>query len=355
MAISDIYRAQQDALRNQQAFDQQAWQNAFNIANHFNKLSDGYTAMVDNRRKLQENFDTQAWRVNATNAENKYRFDTADGRTNALNAQNQAIVDSAPYKTQESIALSNLNGAKAQSEYDALKWMGQYAFDPSSQRVYTPQEQAVLGYQQGLAQSNPLLMQRFIQPAQTFAQTEAYNIAPYSPQYASQTRHQAGLSSTMLDTDNNIIDGNSGNIVGNTDNGSVPAPYFAAGTVRAYQDAQQKLQLEKQKQANKINQSSQVDLRNKQSMFDKAYQNALITDEITGLTRLDKEKFATEMARLSSVFGADDPYLTDFSYRVAGQQGWLEVETPQNNAPEQVTPPAGNSVPTGGIPLPKPR
>ncbi|WP_439291476.1 hypothetical protein [Lonepinella koalarum] len=113
MAIADIGRNM--AMYAQPTeFDQNAWKQAFDIANQFTATQNNRTTAEDNMRKLAENYATQNGRVNALNAQNKDLINQYGWNTTTRNATQQATIDNSLSQLglntqQNQLALSGLN------------------------------------------------------------------------------------------------------------------------------------------------------------------------------------------------------------------------------------------------------
>ncbi|WP_439242486.1 hypothetical protein [Lonepinella sp. BR2474] len=127
MSIADIGKAM--AMYAQPTeFDQNAWKQAFDIANAFTATENNRTTADENARKLAENYATQDWRVKASNAQNqdltnlsgwniKTRDATGDGKINALNAQNRDLTNSHDWNVQTRNATQDYKIKEAIANY----------------------------------------------------------------------------------------------------------------------------------------------------------------------------------------------------------------------------------------------
>lgn len=184
-------------------FDQNAWKQAFDIANGFAESSEA-------QRRNRENLATSEWRVAALNAKNQ---------ANIAESQNQ----------------KTLSDAK-QGWWNFIKQNGRDELG----RMRTPEELLNLGFTQNI---NPALLQQLYTNNQQYAQNVAQELAPYNPQSASQYRAMAGLSPFVLDENWNVTNFNSGLGFGQIDD-PMKAAQFAAGQVYQSQQQDMKAQAE---------------------------------------------------------------------------------------------------------------
>lgn len=208
--FSAIRQAQQQAYQNNTAFDQNAWKTAFDIASNFNKLSDGYTTMQDNRRKLQENFDTQEWRTKADNAKNKMIFDTAPYQTDASIAQHNTTIATEPNRANalntgywRQVTENNIAEQNSQADYDLAKFIGEnrsteQGFPRSIKELYH------LAIDQGFDKANPLAFSKLAQEAQKFVQQDAYRMGAIDPKQAQETLNYYGTSDYRIGSDGHL-------------------------------------------------------------------------------------------------------------------------------------------------------
>lgn len=245
-------------------------------------IANNFGNTAETLRKHDENMATSAYRVGAMNAQNKQQIDLAPWQT-------QAGIAKAQYETQT---------LPARAAYDISRY-GDWTVNENARR----EAQAA---QYGWNTINANIQSANAQAGFDLANwIGAYGFDPTTGQAKTDTEliqlaQEQGLNPLMI------------------------------------------AQLFKPEQPQKINQSNQVDLRYKQQEFNKAYQNAMETDE-DGIAYLNPEKLKTEIARLSAIYGANDPHLTEFSQRILQEQGW---NVPSSNLNEP------NAVPTGGIPMP---
>lgn len=174
MAISDINKMM--AMYAQPTeFDQNAWKTAFDIANSFATVS-------ENHRKNRENLATEDWRVSLANAQNK---------ANTVAQQN---------------ALTQQQGVQQLYQLTPQLMVDDNGKIRSNEEIFNIARQ-----DQNL---NPALYQQLLGNYQKEAQTAAQEIAQINPQMASQYRTIAGLSPNLVDNSGNVINFNSGEVVG---------------------------------------------------------------------------------------------------------------------------------------------
>lgn len=321
MAVADLFATQtafnQRGLYQDTPESNQAWKTAFDIANNFGNTAEKF-------RQHDENMLTSAYRVGAMNAQNKQKIDLSPWETQASIAKAQYDTQTLPARAAYDISrygdwmaneqarrsaqaaqygfeTTNANAkiATTQAGLDLQNWLGQNRVDPNTGTIRSNMELLTLAQQQGIDVNNPLVFNQLIAPAQEFAKTDAARLAPYAPQYASQTMAGAGLSSTMLDGQGQVVDFNSGNVIG-----SVPQAvqqYYVTGT---------------QPQEQKINQSNQVDLRAKQANFLKMQEAAKIDGVV------DRATFERGIAEMAAIYGEHDPDLIQLYQNAARAYGW---------------------------------
>lgn len=145
MAISDINKMM--AMYAQPTeFDQNAWKNAFDIANAFTGAENSRTIANENARKHQENLATQDWRVKFQNNE----YETGIGTNNVNLADLQRRYSNAlqtdPSSIQSTIAQNNFNTTQYKigeqgilGQDEAAKLVARYGFDKNGNAVALPQ------------------------------------------------------------------------------------------------------------------------------------------------------------------------------------------------------------------------
>lgn len=181
MAISDINKAM--AMYAQPTeFDQNAWKTAFDIANAFTSAENNRTTANENARKHQELLDTQAWRTAYANAQNQ---------ANTVAQQN---------------TLTQQQGIQQFYQLTPQLMVDENGRARSNEEIFNIARQ-----NQNL---NPALYQQLFGNYQKEAQTNAQEMAHINPQMASQYRTMAGLSPNLVDNSGNVINFNSGEVVG---------------------------------------------------------------------------------------------------------------------------------------------
>lgn len=145
MAISDINKMM--AMYAQPTeFDQNAWKNAFDIANAFTGAENSRTIANENARKHQENLATQDWRVKFQNN----AYETGIGTNNVKLADLQRLYSNAlqtdPSAIQSTIAQNNFNTTQYKigeqgilGQDEAAKLVSQYGFNPDGTVRSMPQ------------------------------------------------------------------------------------------------------------------------------------------------------------------------------------------------------------------------
>lgn len=218
MAISDINKAM--ALYAQPTqFDQNAWKTAFDIANAFTNAENNRTVANENARKHQENLATSDWRVKFQNNE----YQTGIGTNNVKLADLKRLYNNALQTDPSSIAATisqnqlnqakNLNGITEQqgiAQWNSLApklLVDEFGRPRINEQIFQLARQ-----QQNL---NPVILQQLLGDYQKKAAEQALQIAPYNPQFASNTRALAGLSDFTLGPNGDLINANSGAIMGN--------------------------------------------------------------------------------------------------------------------------------------------
>lgn len=177
---------------------------------------------------------------------------------------------------------------------------------------------------------------------QDYAQNAAQEIAPINPQMASQFRAMAGLSPNIVDNQGNVINLNSGVVVGTT-----PNPYtlasFGAGKAwqgfenifKAQQEAQKAEAIAKARLPYTL---AEIDARGensreRQENWANIKQNSALSKEFgEALTNsanydgvLTQESFAKELGKLVNKYGHDANAMNEINAwadSVVRNQGW---------------------------------
>lgn len=218
MAISDINKTM--ALYAQPTqFDQNAWKTAFDIANAFTNAENNRTVANENARKHQENLATSDWRVKFQNNE----YQTGIGTNNVKLADLKRLYNNALQTDPSSIAATisqnqlnqakNLNGITEQQGIAQWNNLAPELLVDENGRARTAEQVFNLANQQ--QNLNPVILQKLLGDYQKKAAEQALQIAPYNPQFASNTRALAGLSDFTLGPNGDLINANSGAIMGN--------------------------------------------------------------------------------------------------------------------------------------------
>lgn len=202
MAISDINKTM--ALYAQPTqFDQNAWKTAFDIANAFTNAENNRITTEANKVKTE---DLKRLYHNALQTD-----PSAIASTISQNQLNQA---------------KNLNGITEQQGIAQWNSLAPKLLVDENGRVRTAEQVFNLANQQ--QNLNPVILQQLLGNYQKQATEQALQIAPYNPQFASNTRALAGLSDFTLDPNGDLINVNSNAAMGNiTDPVQVTA--FAGG------------------------------------------------------------------------------------------------------------------------------
>ena len=301
MAISDINKAMGLYVQPSE-FDQNAWKTAFDMADRFAQSSEKH-------RANRENLATSDWRVALQNATNQTGIAEQQNKLTQANAIQQG--------------------------WDFLQ---QNAIDENG-RARTAEELFTLAQRQKL---NPALYAQLFSANQDYAQNAAQEIAPINPQMASQFRAMAGLSPNIVDNQGNVINLNSGAVVGTT-----PNPYtlasFGAGKAgqgfenifKAQQEAQKAEAIAKARLPYTL---AEIDARGensreRQENWANIKQNSALSKEFgEALTNsanydgvLTQESFAKELGKLVNKYGHDANAMNEINAwadSVVRNQGW---------------------------------
>lgn len=188
MAISDINKAM--ALYAQPTeFDQNAWKTAFDIANAF--------TITENNRAVAE--------ANKVKTEDLKRL-----YSNALQTDPSAI--QATISENQLNRAKNLNGITEQQGIAQWNNLAPKLLVDEFGRPRTNELVFHLARQQ--QNLNPVILQKLLGNYKKQAAEQALQIAPHNPQYAATTRALAGLSDVKLGQNGEIINVNSGEIIG---------------------------------------------------------------------------------------------------------------------------------------------
>ncbi|THA14890.1 hypothetical protein [Rodentibacter pneumotropicus] len=315
MAISDINKLM--AMYTQPTeFDQNAWKTAFDISNAFTNANNNRTSADENARKHRENLATEDWRTAYQKADFLDRTNQANWNIDTRNATQQGAINFTNAQNQANAAAQN--NAYTQHNAIADSWrMITDAVQANGGRMPTQEE--LFNIARANPNINPALFANVASQYQNWAGNQARMLAPVNPQAASQYNVLGGITPNMLDNNGNVVNFNSGEILGALPKGLDPAVFATGGANTGSQELTWQQKQDYQQEQTVLN-NLQRDLGKLMNL------EGMITDNSDNTGKVvNQTMFNQQIANLASIYQNNPRALQairNYANEAARQNGW---------------------------------